>query len=80
MNSADSFLPRSNMGKRRRLAGDEEPADTTVHPQPLVLLALLKSALDLSVWLQLQHVPRALLLSFARLPPRVPRPFAGARV
>jgi hypothetical protein len=84
LNTSVSFLPRNNMGKRRRRAGDEEPAsaspETTVRPQPLVLLALLKSALDLSVWLQLRLVPRALLLSFARLPPRVPRPFAGARV
>jgi hypothetical protein len=68
------------MGKRRRLAEDEEHAlpEITVHPQPLVLLALLKSALDLSVWLQLRSV--SILLSFARLPPRAPRPFAGARV
>jgi hypothetical protein len=74
------------MEKRRRLAEDEEPASaspdsqTIVHPQPLVLLALLKSSLDLFVWLQLRRVPRALLLFFAHLPPRVPRPFAGARV
>jgi hypothetical protein len=73
------------MEKRRRLAEDDQPASAspniTVHPQPLLLLALLKSALDLFVWLQLRH----LLLSFARRrlpagPPRVPCPFAGARV
>jgi hypothetical protein len=76
------------MEKRRRLAEDEESesaspesqSETTVHPQPLVLLALLKSTLDLFVWLQLRRVPGALLLSFAHLPPRVPRPFVGARV
>jgi len=82
--SLTSFLSRDSMEKRRRLAEDEEPAsaspDTTVHPQPLVLLALLKSALDLFVCLQLRHVPGAPLLSFPRLPMRMPRPFAGARV
>ncbi len=53
------------MKKRRRLAEDEELAcaspesQTIVHPQPLVLLALLKPALDLFVRLQLHHVPGA---------------------
>jgi hypothetical protein len=63
------FLLRNNMGKRRRLAEDEEHAaaspEITVHPQPLVLLALLKSALDFSVC----RVSGAILLSFARLCP-----------
>ena len=63
---------------------DEEPAsaspNTTVHPQPLSLLALLKSVLDLFVWLQLRDVRGVALLSFLRLSQRVPRPFAGARV
>ena len=71
------------MEKRRRLAEDEEPepeSETSVQPQPLVVLALLKSALDLFVRLQLRRVPGALLLSLAHLPPRVPRPFVGARV
>ena len=48
--------------------------------KPMTLLALVKSFRDTLVWLQLCNPQGASLFSFFRLPPRVRRPFAGARV
>ena len=50
------------------------------HPEPLTLLAVVKSHLDTLVWLQLCNPQGVALFSFVLLPPRVPRPFAGAPV
>jgi len=68
--------------KRQKLAEEHEHAslETTVHPEPLTLLAVFKLHLDMLVWLQLCNPQGVAVLSFVRLPPRVPRPFAGAPV
>jgi len=47
---------------------------------PPMLLALVKAHFDTLVWLQLCNPQGVALFSFVRLPPRVPRPFAGAPV
>jgi len=59
-----------------------EPAslETTVHPEPLTLLAVVKSHFDKLVWAQLCNSQGVALFSDVRLPPRVSRPFAGAQV
>jgi len=54
--------------------------ETTVHPQPLMLLVLVKAYFDTLVCAQLCNSQGVSLISFVRLPPRVPRPFAGAAV
>ena len=54
--------------------------DTSVHPQPLVLLVLAKAHFDTLVWLQLCNPQGDALFFFIRLPQRLPRPFAGAAV
>jgi TPR repeat protein len=61
---------------------EDAPAssETTVHPQPLTLLALVKAYFDTLVWVQLCNPQGVALFSFVRLPPRLPRPFAGAPV
>jgi len=70
--------------KRQREQEEEEDApallETTVHPQPLMLLALVKAYFDTLVWLQLCNPQGVALFSFVQLPPRLPRPFAGAAV
>jgi TPR repeat protein len=50
------------------------------HPEPLTLLAVVKSNFDTLVWLQLCNPQGVALFSFVHLPPRLPRPFAGAAV
>ena len=59
-----------------------EPASlqVTVHPQPLLLLALVKVHFDTLVWAQLCNLQGISVFSFVCLPLRVPRPFAGAPV
>ena len=66
---------------------EDAPAslETTAHPEPLTLLALVKAHFDTLVWLQLCNpqgvaVFGVAVFSFVRLAPRVPRPFAGAPV
>ncbi len=54
--------------------------ETTVHPQPLVLLVLAKAHFDTLVWLKLCNPQGVALFSFVLLQLRVPRPFAGAAV
>ncbi len=51
-----------------------------MQPQPLMLLAVVKSHLDTLVWLQLCNPKGVSLFSFVRPPPRVSQPFAGAPV
>jgi TPR repeat protein len=51
-----------------------------VQPQPLALLALVKSHLDTLVWLQLRNPQGVSLFSFVHPPPRLSQPFAGAAV
>jgi len=60
----------------------DEPSSmqTTAHPQPLTLLVLVKAHFDTLVCAQLCNPQGVALFSFVRLPPRVPRPFAGAAV
>ena len=61
---------------------EEEDAAASVqaaaHAEPLTLLAVFKLHLDMLVWLQLCNSQGVALFSFVRLPPRAPRPFAGA--
>jgi TPR repeat protein len=52
----------------------------TAHAEPLTLLAVFKLFYGMHVWLQLCSPQGVALFSFVRLPPRVPRPFAGAPV
>jgi len=70
--------------KRQREQQVEEDApallEMTVHNEPLSLLLLVKSYHGTLVWAQLCNPQGVDLLSFVRLPPRVPRPFAGAPV
>ena len=70
--------------QREQLVEEDEPASMHVtvlpHPKPLLLLALVKAHFDTLVWLQLCNPQGVSLFSFVRLPPRVPRPFAGAPV
>jgi len=51
-----------------------------VHPEPRKLLPVVKSFIDMLVWLQLCNPQGVALFTFIRLPPRVVRPFAGAPV
>jgi len=76
--------------KRQREEGEEEeeeeekdrPAslETTVHLEPLMLLALVKAHFDTLVCAQLCNPQGVYMFSFVRLAPRVYRPFAGAPV
>jgi TPR repeat protein len=71
--------------KRKRRQPEEEedvPASkqVTAHAEPLTLLAVFKLFYGMHVWLQLCSPQGVALFSFVRLPPRVPRPFAGAPV
>jgi hypothetical protein len=70
--------------KRQREQEVEEDApasvQVTAHAEPLMLLALVKAYFDMLVWLQLCNPQGVALFSFVRLPPRMPRPFAGAPV
>ena len=52
----------------------------TAHAEPLTLLAVFKLFYGMHVWLQLCSPQGVALFSFIRLPPRLPRPFAGAPV
>jgi len=70
--------------KRKRQEEEEEDAPALMqvmaHPEPLTLLAVVKSNFDMLVWLQLCNPQGVALFSFVHLPPRLPRPFAGAPV
>jgi TPR repeat protein len=52
----------------------------TAHAEPLTLLAVFKLFFGMHVWLQLCSPQGVALFSFVQLPPRLPRPFAGAAV
>jgi len=84
-----SGIARGGAVKRHREQEKEQDApaslesETTMlslHPQPLMLLVLVKAHFDTLVWLQLCNPQGVALFSFMRLPPRFPRPFAGAAV
>jgi len=66
------------------LVEEDEPASMQVtalpHPQPLMLLVLVKAHFDTLVCAQLCNSQGVVLFSFVRLPPRLPYPFAGAPV
>jgi hypothetical protein len=72
--------------QRQQEQEEDEPAllesesQTTAHPKPLTLLALVKTHFDTLVWMHLCDPQGVSLFSFVRLPPRVLRPFAGAAV
>ena len=71
--------------KRHREQEEEEedaPAsiELNAHAEPLTLLTLVKSHFDTLVWAQLCNPQGVALFSFVHLPPRLPRPFAGALV
>jgi len=60
---------------------EDAPAlQVAAHAEPLTLLAVFKLFYGMHVWLQLCNPQGVSLFSFVRLPPRVPRPFAGAPV
>jgi len=63
------------------MSGRVNGQEATAHLKlPLTLLAVVKSNLNTLVWLQLCNPQGVALFSFVRLPPSVPRPFAGAAV
>jgi len=68
--------------RQQQLVEEDSPAslEVTAHPEPLTLLAMVKAHFDTLVWLQLCNPQGLALFSFVRLPPRLPRPFAGAPV
>ena len=71
--------------KRHREQEEEEedaPAsiELNAHAEPLTLLTLVKSHFDTLVWAQLSNAQGVSVFSFVHLPPRLPRPFAGAPV
>ena len=67
--------------RQQQLVEEVAPAlQVTVHPEPLMLLALVKAHFDMLVWMQLCNPQGVALFSFVRLPPRLLRPFAGAAV
>jgi hypothetical protein len=61
---------------------EDAPAmlESTVHPHPLMLLALVKAHFDTLVCMQLCNPQGVFMFSHVRLAPRVSRPFAGAAV
>jgi len=65
---------------RRQLVEQDASLETAVHPEPLTLLALVKAHFDSLVCMQLCNLQGVSLFSFVRLPPRLPRPFAGVPV
>jgi len=69
-------------GKEQQEEEENAPAslETTVHPQPLILLVLVKSHLDTFVCAQLCNPQGVSPFSFVCLPPRLLRPFSGAPV
>jgi len=68
--------------KRQQLVEEDQRASmqVTAHPEPLAVLAVVKSHFDTLVWTQLCNPQGVSLFSFVRPLPRVPRPFAGAPV
>jgi len=68
--------------RQQQLVEEVAPASLqlTVHPEPLMLLAVVKSYHRTLVWAQLCNPQGVFLFSHVCLPPRVPHPFAGAPV
>jgi len=68
--------------REEKVEEEDQPSSmqVTAHAEPLTLLAVVKSFLDTLAWLQLCNPQGVALFSCVRLPPRVPRPFAGAAV
>jgi len=70
--------------RQREKEKEEEDAPAMVqlatHAEPLMLLVLVKAHFGTLVWLQLSNQQGDALFCFVRLPPRLPRPFAGAAV
>jgi len=73
---------RSSGGAVKRQREEDAPAtlQVTAHAEPLTLLAVVKSFIDTLVWLQLCNPQGVALFTFVHIPPRLPRPFAGAPV
>jgi len=69
-------------GKREQPEEKNQPSALQVaaHTKLLTLLAVAKSSQDMLVLLQLCDPQGVALFSFVHVQPRVPRPFAGARV
>jgi hypothetical protein len=61
---------------------EHQPASLQLilHEESLALLAVVKAHFNTLVWLQLCNPQGVALFSFVRLPPRLPRPLAGAAV
>jgi len=67
--------------RQQQLVEEVAPAlQVTVHPEPLMLLALVKSYHGTLVCAQLCNLQGVFMFSHVRLAPRVSRPFAGAAV
>jgi len=70
--------------QREELVEEDEAASMQVtalpHPKPLMLLVLVKAHFDTLVCTQLCNPQGVSVFSFVRLPPHLPRPFAGAAV
>ena len=68
--------------RQQQLEEEDAPASVQVaaHALPLTLLAVFKLLFDTLVWMQLCNPQGVSVFSFVRLPPRLPRPFAGAAV
>ncbi len=68
--------------REQQVEEEDAPASVqvTAHAEPLLVLTLVKSYLGTLVWLQLCNPQGVALFSFVHIPPRVPRPFAGAPV
>jgi len=80
-----SGISRRGGGGLKRQRKEEKkdvPASlqVTAHPEPLTLLAVVKSNFDMLVRAQLCNSQGVSMFSFVLLPPRVRRPFAGAPV
>jgi hypothetical protein len=82
MSGSESASGGAIKSEREPQVEEDAPAslETTVHPQPLMLLVLIKAYFDTLVWAQLCNPQGVVLFSFARHPPRLPRPFAGVAV
>jgi len=68
--------------RQQQVEEEDAPASVqvTAHAEPLTLLAVFKLLYGMLVWLQLCNAQGVSVLSFVRVAPRVPRPFAGAAV
>jgi len=82
MSGSASGIGGSVKRQREQQLEEDAPASVQVaaHAEPLMILVLVKAHFDTLVWLQLCNPQGVAQFSFVCLPPRLPRPFAGAAV